>query len=197
MFKNNVFRTCLPASDELTAWGGTDGLDVVVLQLHSICSQFVQYWCLDIRAVIANIVESLIIRHDENDVRRSWDRRLSSRSLICLVFHLVWAHQVPGQITETQQAHHRKACESRCCHGVFKISVQKQRVVYCHQIMMQRGGSCVKFIAVNNLNWAWACNWKEHVTSRLVPTLPTDSASFKNISLSPVVPLTPPICFSA
>lgn len=172
ILKHNTFKTCLPASNKLTTWRGTDGLDVIVLQLHSVCSQFVQHWCFDVRAVIANVVESLIIRHDENDVRRSWDGSLVRRSMVCLIFHLVWAHQVPGQITETQQAHHRKACESRCCHGSFKISAKSQCAVYCHQIIMQWGGRCVKVISASSLKqpviYAWPCNWKKSFTSRPV-----------------------------
>ena len=120
----------LPAGDELTPGRGADGLDVIILQLHSVRSQFIQRRCPDVRAVVANVIEPLIICHDENDVRRlrhGW--RAFSKSLVGLVLHLVWTHQVPGQVPEAEQAHHGETRQSCRCHGFCDTLYQSKQFV--------------------------------------------------------------------
>lgn len=107
----------LPAGDELTSGWSADGLDVVILQLHSICSQFVQHRCLYVRAMIADVVEALVVCHDENNVRRLRDRRPVNKGLVRLVFQLVRAHEIPGEVPEAEQAHHGETGQGCCCHG--------------------------------------------------------------------------------
>lgn len=130
---SEVLRTnTLPAGDELAAGRGADGLDVVILQLHSVSSQFVQHRCPDVRAVVADVVESLIVCHDEKDVRRLRNGRPVNKRLVWLIFHLVRAHHVPGQVPEAEQAHHGEAGQSWGCHGYLNpfISVKQ---INCNQ----------------------------------------------------------------
>lgn len=143
----------LPAGDELAAGWGADGLDVVILKFHSISSQFIQRRCLYIRAVIANVVESLIVCHDKNNVRRLWDRRPPAKSLNRLVFHLVRSHHVPGQVPEAEQTHHGKTSQRGCGH-FFCCSngsnYLQQPLVDCHQIMVRSGKVLsLKFLVSN------------------------------------------------
>lgn len=108
----------LPAGDELTAGWSADGLDVVVLQLHSLRCQLVQCRCVDVSVVVADVVEALIICHDEDNVRTRMVR----------LFDLVRTRPVLGQIAQTQQTHHGERRQSRCCHGnAFKrLHVRKK-----------------------------------------------------------------------
>lgn len=97
----------LPARDELTAGRSADGLDVVVLQLHALRCQLVQGRGVDVSVVVADVVEALIVRHDEDNVRTRMVRRLD----------LVRTRPVLGQIAQTEQTHHGERRQSRCCHG--------------------------------------------------------------------------------
>ncbi len=109
----------LPASDELTAGRSADGLDVVVLQLHSLRCQLVQCRCVDVSVVVADVVEALIICHDEDNVRTRMAR----------LFDLVRTRPVLGQIAQTEQTHHRERCQSRCCHGnAFKRLLARRKI---------------------------------------------------------------------
>ncbi len=53
-------EACVPAGDELAAWRRADGLNIVVLQLHTFSRQFVQSWSLDGRVMVADVVETLL-----------------------------------------------------------------------------------------------------------------------------------------
>lgn len=65
----------LPAGDQLAAGRRADGLDVVVLQLHTLGCQPVQGGRLDVRAVVPDVVVALVISQDEDDVRRAGEGR--------------------------------------------------------------------------------------------------------------------------
>ncbi len=109
----------LPASDELTAGRSADGLDVVVLQLHSLRCQLVQCRCVDVSVVVADVVEALIICHDEDNVRTRMAR----------LFDLVRTRPVLGQIAQTEQTHHGERRQSRCCHGnAFKRLLVRRKI---------------------------------------------------------------------
>lgn len=62
------FQVLSPACHELTPRGCAGRLDVVVLELHSLCRELIQHRCTDIFAVIADVIEALVIRHDEDNV---------------------------------------------------------------------------------------------------------------------------------
>lgn len=109
----------LPASDELTPRRGTDGLNVIILQLHSVCSEFIQHRCPDVRAVVPDVVEPLVICHDEDYMRRLRDGKPVVKSPFSLIFLLVGAHQIPGQVAEAEQAHHGKTSQSCRCHCCY------------------------------------------------------------------------------
>lgn len=97
----------LPASDELTPRWCAYGLDVIVLQLHSLCCQSVQGRCVDVGVMIADVIKALIISHNKDDVRARMVRLLD----------LIRARPVPGQITQTEQTDNGEPSESRYCHG--------------------------------------------------------------------------------
>lgn len=110
----------LPASDELAAGWSADGLDVIVLQLHSLRCQFVQCRCVDVSVVVADVVEALIICHDEDNVRTRMVRLLD----------LVRTRPVLGQIAQTEKTHHGERRQCRCCHGnAFKRLDLREKIM--------------------------------------------------------------------
>lgn len=120
-------RSRVPAGDELAAGRGADGLDVVTLQLHSISSQLVQSRGLDGGVVVADVIESLIVCHDENDMRRLRRGGAVSESLDRLDLHLVRTHPVPRQVPEAEQTHHRETGQSRRGHSLVSVTLLKRR----------------------------------------------------------------------
>lgn len=68
----------LPSSHKLASWGGTDGLNIVVFQFHPFASQLVQYGCVDLWAMVPDIIEALVIHHYENNM---WGNSARSENL--------------------------------------------------------------------------------------------------------------------
>ena len=73
----------IPTGHQLTAGGRAPRLDVVVLQLDPLPSELVKGWRLDLAAVVANIIETVVIGKDEDnvgllDVASSCDGRLGN-----------------------------------------------------------------------------------------------------------------------
>lgn len=113
----------LPAGEELATGRCTDRLHVVILQLHSIRRQLIQRGCAHVRVVVADIIETQVVCHDEDDVR--WSAGVRYRRII---LHLVLARPVPGEETRTE--HHGETRQSRSRHGTaavraFSLGVHK------------------------------------------------------------------------
>lgn len=156
--------------------------------------------------MIANVIEPLVICHNENNMRGLRDRKSANKRFFWIVFHLVRAHQIPGQVPEAQQAHHGETGESCRCHGscdalnYLSLLVFSKLALNNYAVRLRvKKKSPHKVFQVTpcTLEWQLSNLKLRKATPPASLNLQTLSATFESIPLFQVFLLTPPSCLAA